>query len=348
MDNAKEADEEKAEKARARLGSTGRNQACPCGSGKKYKKCHLADDERAAAPPPAAPDLEEMLAAGWRLFERRRPGAAEKVFRAALALRPEWPDAWAGIGLSRLRAGDKEGARQAFAEVQRVSDKVAADLRASGAKDAFMRKEAQAYVRSCHALGCLLFDEKKYEESLVELERVYAVDEGAVGTEARLVAGVTLIKLSRAAEAVSVLEAAAQSQTGTGRAFMSLALAHFLTGNTASAEEALGKALAANPSLAKVLLGRVPQRAANLGAATPGSREEALGYVQTYGDAWEAPAKKFLETCVDRWHAARKAAGDQAGEGALGTADAQAPGPPLPEVAAGDGESPPAVASEQG
>jgi hypothetical protein len=26
---------------------TGRNDACPCGSGKKYKKCHLQADEKA-------------------------------------------------------------------------------------------------------------------------------------------------------------------------------------------------------------------------------------------------------------------------------------------------------------
>ena len=29
----------------ARLKTTGRNDRCPCGSGKKYKKCHLAEDE---------------------------------------------------------------------------------------------------------------------------------------------------------------------------------------------------------------------------------------------------------------------------------------------------------------
>ena len=28
------------EQARARLAATGRNDSCPCGSGKKYKKCH--------------------------------------------------------------------------------------------------------------------------------------------------------------------------------------------------------------------------------------------------------------------------------------------------------------------
>ncbi len=30
-----------------RLRKTGRNDLCPCGSGKKYKKCHLAADEAA-------------------------------------------------------------------------------------------------------------------------------------------------------------------------------------------------------------------------------------------------------------------------------------------------------------
>ncbi len=29
-----------------RLKTTGRNDPCPCGSGKKYKKCHLDGDEK--------------------------------------------------------------------------------------------------------------------------------------------------------------------------------------------------------------------------------------------------------------------------------------------------------------
>jgi tetratricopeptide (TPR) repeat protein len=298
-DKQTESADDKAPEARARLAGTGRNEPCPCGSGKKYKKCHLAADEAAVAVPVAAPEPDGLLAAGWRLFEQRRPGAAEKSFRAALALRPDWADALAGIGLARLQSGDNEGARQEFREVQRVSESVAAELRNSGAKDAFTRKESQAFIRSCHALGCLDFDEKHYEEALVELERVYAVDEGAVGTEARLIAGIALVKLGRPAEAVSVLEVAAQAQAGAGRGPMSLALAHFLAGNRESAEQALDQALAANANLAKVLLNRIPNRAANLGGATPGSREEAFGYAQTYGDAWDAPAKKFLEAYLE-------------------------------------------------
>ena len=30
------------EQARARLAATGRNDVCPCGSGKKYKKCCMS------------------------------------------------------------------------------------------------------------------------------------------------------------------------------------------------------------------------------------------------------------------------------------------------------------------
>jgi tetratricopeptide (TPR) repeat protein len=287
--------DEKVEAARARLAGTGRNDPCFCGSGKKYKKCHLADDEAAAVAPPQAPDPEEMLAAGWRLFEQRRPAAAEKEFRAALALKPDWPDALVAIGLARLRSGDQDAARREFNEVLRVSEKLAAELRESGAKDAFSRKEAQAYLRASHALGCLAFDQERYQDALADLERVYGVDQGAVGTEARLIAGAALLKLKRPADAVQVLEVASKSEAGAGRALLSLGLAHFAAGDRAAAQAAMLQALAANSHFGVALLGRVPSQAANLGAATAGSREEAVGYAQTFGDAWDKDAKSFFK-----------------------------------------------------
>jgi tetratricopeptide (TPR) repeat protein len=292
---AKTQQDENAEAARSRLASTGRNDPCFCGSGKKYKKCHLADDEARALAPPQAPDPDEMLAEGWRLFEQRRPAAAEKEFRAALVVKPDWADALVAIGLARLRSGDQDAARKEFNEVLRVSEKLAAELRESGAKDAFSRKEAQAYLRACHALGCLAFDQERYQDALVDLERVYAVDQGAVGTEARLIAGAALLKLKRPADAVQVLEVASKSEAGAGRALMSLGLACFATGDRPAAQAAILQALETNSHFGPALLGRVPARAANLGAATAGSREEAVGYVQTFGDAWDEAAKNFLK-----------------------------------------------------
>ena len=48
-----------------RLKTTGRNDPCPCGSGKKYKKCHLTEDEAAKHQElaKAAEEREAVLAA---------------------------------------------------------------------------------------------------------------------------------------------------------------------------------------------------------------------------------------------------------------------------------------------
>jgi tetratricopeptide (TPR) repeat protein len=294
--------ENTADAARARLAGTGRNDACPCGSGKKYKKCHLQGDEAAVSPPAGPPDPQEMIDAGWRLFEQRRPGAAEKEFRKALELSPGSPEALVGIGMARLQTGDNDGARKELSEVIKISEPLSADLVKQGVKNAFERKEAQAYVRACHALGCLAYDQEKYDEALGALERVYQVDEGTVGVEARLIAAKTFVKLGRAADAIPVLEEAGKKE-GSSRAQLGLALAHFMTGDKAKAETALQQALSANGHYGKALLGQLRKRVDNPMAALPGTREEALVYAQTYGDVWDEKAKKFLEEAL---------AGDQA------------------------------------
>lgn len=86
----------------------GRNDPCPCGSGKKYKKCHLASDERAAAGR-AAPhghavpdtdalhDLDRKLVADLVVYAQSRFGKSWLRHRrdfaipdAASALAPHW------------------------------------------------------------------------------------------------------------------------------------------------------------------------------------------------------------------------------------------------------------------
>ena len=46
---AGEAEAAKAEPVRRDRPKVGRNDPCPCGSGKKYKKCHGKDEEAAAS-----------------------------------------------------------------------------------------------------------------------------------------------------------------------------------------------------------------------------------------------------------------------------------------------------------
>lgn len=280
--------------AKQRLESTSRNDLCPCGSGKKYKKCHLRDDEAALAPAPVTPDARAALVSGWRLFEQRRPGAAEKKFNEALALDASLVDAVVGVGMAKLSQGDKVAAVERFNDaIARQSD-VASKLKAEGVTDAFSRPDAQSFIRASHALGCLAYDDGEYETAQSTLAAVYGIDAGPVGTEARLVAAKALVKLSRPAEAVPLLEAAAAFPAAAGRAHMGLSLARFLSGDTEGARTALEAAVASNAHLGPAILGQVRSRVDNPALAVPGSKDEAVVYAQAFGDVWTDGAKAFL------------------------------------------------------
>jgi tetratricopeptide (TPR) repeat protein len=292
--------------AQARLQTSGRNDSCGCGSGKKYKKCHLLADEQLTAPPLQAPDAQRFLAEAWGLFEQRRPGAAERSFRAALDLNPSLTDARVGIGMSRLSANDAEGAKVELGAVVSGADSVFEKLREDKVKDAFTRAEIQPLIRATHALGCLAYDQERYTDAFGLLQKVFEVDEGPVGTEARLISAKVLLKEARAADAIQVLEPAVKSESGGSRAHLGLALAKFLSGAPDDARVSLDAALQANPHFAKALLGRIRRRVENLAGTQPGSIEEALVYTQTYGDVWTAEAKAFLEAEVDARAAQQK------------------------------------------
>jgi tetratricopeptide (TPR) repeat protein len=302
--------------ARERLAATGRNDACPCGSGKKYKKCHLAGDEQATFTPPAPPDAKELAQNGWRLFEQRRPGAAEKEFRAALAIDADLQDARVGIGMARLQANNNDGAKEELRVVLAAGEKAAKALADKKSKDAFGDPAVQPYLRAAHALGCLAYDEEKYEDAVKDLERVHDIDDGALGVEARLIASKAMLKLERAKDAVAVLEPATKLEEAKGRAEMNLGLARFAAGDEAGARKSIAAALDANQHFGKVVLGRVRRHVENVAAAAPGTLEQALLYGQTYADVWTDGAKALLEKVMDERAKARaKRAAEETDEG---------------------------------
>lgn len=85
---------------------TPRNAPCPCGSGKKYKKCHLGEDEaRERAARGTGPEADEARARARRLAERDPVHALdERITADALALaRRRWGRAFDPEGaLARL------------------------------------------------------------------------------------------------------------------------------------------------------------------------------------------------------------------------------------------------------
>lgn len=79
------------------MAEIGRNEACPCGGGKKYKHCHWKED-RAASPPESSP-------AGPSRAERRASGLSGVLARMDPELVPEFE-----VVLGELaRLGEEEG-----------------------------------------------------------------------------------------------------------------------------------------------------------------------------------------------------------------------------------------------
>ena len=84
----------------------GRNDPCPCGSGKRYKACHGAPgalDAKAASP-------DALVARAMAAHQRGELDAAERDYRAALAAAPEHPHALHYLGVIEWQRGRPEAA----------------------------------------------------------------------------------------------------------------------------------------------------------------------------------------------------------------------------------------------
>jgi len=98
-----------AERNLAQAPAPGRNEPCPCGSGKKYKHCHGALDlgsEAASgalpappAPAAAVPDIDDIVQAAVAAHRRGELDAAERRYRDVLAAASDHPTAMHYLGV---------------------------------------------------------------------------------------------------------------------------------------------------------------------------------------------------------------------------------------------------------
>ena len=118
------------------MAKIGRNDPCPCGSGKKYKKCCMASDEAAAraarpAQPAAAPghrpslasyfqehdECDELTEASNAVVDMARAGnldAAEQGARDLLARFPDVHDGYDRLGMVCEARGDHRQAADCY------------------------------------------------------------------------------------------------------------------------------------------------------------------------------------------------------------------------------------------
>ena len=102
-----------AEASAARGVGVGRNDPCPCGSGKRYKQCHgavgTAGVSSGLSAPAPLPSADAMVARAMQAHQRGDTASAERDYRAALAVAPDHPTALHYLGVihyQRNRLGD--------------------------------------------------------------------------------------------------------------------------------------------------------------------------------------------------------------------------------------------------
>ncbi len=98
-----------AERAAAQAPPAGRNDPCPCGSGKRYKHCHGALGAGASPVPPVA-DIDAQVRDAMAVHQRGDLETAERGYRAALAGAPGHPMATHFLGVSLYQRGRLEEA----------------------------------------------------------------------------------------------------------------------------------------------------------------------------------------------------------------------------------------------
>jgi protein O-GlcNAc transferase len=119
------------------LGKVGRNDPCPCGSGKKYKKCCMTKDEALesgtssyagedTSPAPSderaerrqsgarAAEIENIFRRALNYLDRNELDRAARAFRSVLLLDPSHYEALTGLGRCLAETGMREEARKCF------------------------------------------------------------------------------------------------------------------------------------------------------------------------------------------------------------------------------------------
>jgi tetratricopeptide (TPR) repeat protein len=230
----------------------GRNDPCPCGSGRKYKLCCGRPDADAATAAAAAtqetsgalPDARE-IGALVALLNQDRAGEAERGARQLLARHPEAGIAWKVLSVALARAG-----KDALPALRRAAQLLPGDA------------EAQ------RNLGAALHDAGLWEEALQVLQRALALRPNDV--DPLLEAAGAAQALGRAAEAVAFYQRSLVLDPGSIEARNNLGNAYLALGRLEEAVDCYRAALAGRPDDARILR--------NLGSVLRdlGSRREAL------------------------------------------------------------------------
>ena len=196
----------RAETAIASGPTVGRNDPCPCGSGKRYKQCHGALGATTTAtmatgvgPSPSAPALAER---GVALHRRGDIDAAEQAYREALRLDPDHPLALHYLGVAMFQ-------RMRFTEALPLLERSTAQVPA----------EPEFH----NNLGLALAALDRNDEAIAAYRRTLALKPTHATASNNL--GLALQALNRIADAIAAYRSALRAAPEFAHAHWNLALA---------------------------------------------------------------------------------------------------------------------------
>jgi tetratricopeptide (TPR) repeat protein len=247
----------------------GRNESCPCGSGKKYKRCC---DRRSAVPTPRAAPSRDEIGTLVALVEQERLSEAEQAVRALLAVHPDVGMLWKILSVALLRQG-----KNALPAMRRtvellpqdaeahgnlglalhdcgqwaealMSLKRSLDLRPNGEQAIELRAR---YVGALNNLGNARRDAGELREAASLYRRAIELDPALAESHCNL--GNALLEARRIEEAAASYHQALAADPRSALAHVSLATALRLQARSSDAESSCRAALALDPDYAEAL-----------------------------------------------------------------------------------------------
>jgi predicted O-linked N-acetylglucosamine transferase (SPINDLY family) len=210
----------------------GRNEPCPCGSGKKYKRCHglspaaatppvgerYASGASAAASAASVASAEALLDAAQRRHEAGDLAGAESLYRELLAQQPHHVDALTALGAVLDDLGRLSEAEAVFRRLVESNAPTAAaygnlgvmlykQRRPTEALEALQRAVAMQpdYAIALDNLGLTLAMLERYDEAEQAIRAALAIDEHSPHAHANLG---TLLTLRRNEAALACFDRA--------------------------------------------------------------------------------------------------------------------------------------------
>ncbi len=206
----------------------GRNDACPCGSGKKYKRCCGLEPAVAPEPPVAVVQLQpQQIGALVALVGQGRSSEAEARALTLLRMYPDDGMLWKIYGVALLRQG-----KEAVAALHRAA--------------LLLPDDAEAHSN----LGAALHDQGRWQEAWTSLQRALALRPGDFDT--LIDAANSLRALKRPGEAVALYRRALLNNPRSVETRNDLGNALLELGEHAEAVACFEQALAAKPNDAKL------------------------------------------------------------------------------------------------